>query len=160
MVEDGPHFSLLVVGAVASVGMRVFFGGKQIERVTSTPMWGTDLPFEKRRALYVVVTNNRPTDINRFEEVSARYATYPTKIAAVVMYGVANAVHGNLGHGDRIRVLCALAAFTTGGIGINGTRHGHLGLDVFFRCVFGASFVAILHYLAEASDIVLIKSLG
>ena len=44
------------------------------------------------------------------------------------------------------------AAFVAGGIGIGGTRHGNLTIDCFFRCIFAAGFIAILHYLAVASD--------
>ena len=39
------------------------------------------------------------------------------------------------------------------------TTDGSTTLDCIFRCVFGAGFIAILHYLAEASDIVMIKSI-
>ena len=39
------------------------------------------------------------------------------------------------------------------------TTDGSTTLDCIFRFVFGAGFIAILHYLAEASDIVMIKSI-
>ena len=39
------------------------------------------------------------------------------------------------------------------------TTDGSTTLDCIFRFAFGAGFIAILHYLAEASDIVMIKSI-
>lgn len=160
MVRDGPQFSLLVIGVVACVSLRNFTMRKQIDRVITTPLWKTDLSWDKRQALFVVITNNKPNDINRFEDMSARYVTLPSKIAVAVMYGIINVLQLHLDDEDKMKSMAALAAFAVGGIGIGGARHGGLAVDCFFRCVFGAGFIATLHYLAEASDIVLIKSIS
>jgi len=134
---------------------------KQIERVVSTPLWSTNLPRDKREALFVVISNNKPTDINRFDDMTARYVALPTKVAAAVMYGIVNLLHEHLmEEADKMKLMVALAAFIIGGIGIGGTRHGSTGLDCFFRCVFGAGFFAILQATSKVSDIVLIKSIN
>ena len=70
---------------------------KQIQYVVSTPLWSTNLPHEKREALFVVVTSKRPTDINDFDQMLVRYVTYPTRIAAVVMYGLVQLIYQHLG---------------------------------------------------------------
>ena len=44
-------------------------------------------------------------------------------------------------------------------VAVTLTTDGSTTLDCIFRFVFGAGFIAILHYLAEASDIVMIKSI-
>ena len=97
MCRDGNQFSLLVIGVVASVAMRNALMKKQIERVTTTPLWKTDLPADKRRALFVVITNGRPSDINKFDDMAARYVNLPSKIAMAVMYGIVNVIHTHLG---------------------------------------------------------------
>ena len=162
IIEEGKehNFSLLVIGIVACAALRNFFMGKQIQRVTSTPMWNTDLPRDKREALFVVITNTTPTDINKFDDMSARYVTLPNKIAMAVMYGIVNMLHAHLGEEDKMKLMGAFAVFIMGGIGIGGTRHGSLVLDCLFRCAFWAGFIAVLHYLAEVADIVLIKSMN
>ncbi|KAL7554820.1 hypothetical protein ACHAWF_018460 [Thalassiosira exigua] len=158
--EDGGKFSTLVIGTAACVALRNYLMQKQVERVLSQPLWGTDLPRAKREALFVVISNSRPTDVNKFDDMTLRYVTFPTKIAVAVMYGLVNYLHEHLGEQDRMKLMGALAAFAIGGIGIGGTRHGNLTLDCLFRCVFGAGFIAILHFVAEVSDIVLMKSVS
>lgn len=157
--NDGSNFSLLVIGTAASFALRNFLQQKEIERVQNTPIWKSDLTPDKRRNLFVVITSTRPSDINKFDEIAARYVTLPSKIAAFVMYGIVNTLHSHLSDDDKMWIMGALAAYVMGGIGIGGTRHGSVALDCFFRCMFSAGFVAILHYVAEVSDIVLIKSM-
>lgn len=159
IAPNGNHFSLLVIGTVASVALRNMTMNKEINRVVTTPLWSTTLPWDKRQALYVIITNSRPTDINKFDEMAARYVTLSTKIASAAMYGIVNMLHQHVGNEDKMKLMGAFAAFIAGGIGIGGTRHGSLTLDVFFRCVFGAGFIGVLYYVAEVSDIVLIRSI-
>lgn len=160
IAPDGGNFSILVVGTVACICIRTLLMNKEIDRVIKTPLWSTSLPREKREALFVVITSAKPTDINKFDEMAARYVSLSTKIAVAVMYGIVNLLHSHLGDDDKKKLMVAFAAFTAGGIGIGGTRHASLTMDCFFRFVFGVGFVAILHYLAEVSDIVLIKSIS
>ena len=160
IAPDGGHFSVLVLGVTACVFLRNFLMIKEIKRVLDTPLWTTALPRDKRQALFVVITNNKPNDINKFDEMAARYVTLSTKVAVAVMYGIVNLLHEHLGEEDKMKLMGAFAAFTSGGIGIGGTRHGSLTLDCIFRFLFGAGFIAILYYLAEVSDIVLIKNIN
>lgn len=158
--SDSSNFSLLVVGAFACIAFRTFLMGKLIDRVERQQLWNTNLARDKREALFVVITNSRPTDINKFDDMGARYATFPTKIAVAVMYGVVNSLEPHLGDADKKKLMAAFAVFAIGGVGIGGTRHGSTILDIFFRCVFGAGFIAVLHFMAEVSDLVLIKSMN
>jgi len=157
---DSSNYSLLVIGAIACIASRKFFMDKQIKRVEDVGMWNTELPFDKRKALFVIISNSRPVDINKFDDMSARYVTFPTKIAAAIVYGIVNALQSHLEVDDNTKLMVAFATFAVGGVGIGGTRHGNILLDIFFRCMFGAGFVAVLHYIAEVSDIVLIKSMN
>lgn len=159
IVPDSGNFSILVLGVIACVAFRNFLLNKQIDRVITIPLWKTDLAWDKRRSLFVVLTSTKPTDINKFDDMTTRYVSLPNKVSAAVMYGIVTVLHEQLGDVDKMKIMGALAAFAVGGIGIGGTRHGSLGLDCVFRCVFGAGFFAILHFLAEVSDIVLIKSI-
>ena len=71
---DANRFSLLVIGTISSVLLRNFLIKKDIERITSIPMWNdTTLPWDKRQALFVVASNARPSDINKFDEMASRY---------------------------------------------------------------------------------------
>ena len=151
------QFSLAVIGTMGCIVVRNLTMQKQIDRVIGTPLWST-VPREKRQALFIIITKNKPMDVNNFDEMAARYVSAPTKMAPIVMYVIMTLINPHLGDDDTMKLMAALAAFTVGGIGIGGTRHGSIALDRLFRCVFGAGFVAILHYLAEASDAVLIKS--
>eukprot|EP00578_Thalassiosira_sp_NH16_P013682 CAMPEP_0181116814 /NCGR_PEP_ID=MMETSP1071-20121207/22155_1 /TAXON_ID=35127 /ORGANISM="Thalassiosira sp., Strain NH16" /LENGTH=184 /DNA_ID=CAMNT_0023201091 /DNA_START=202 /DNA_END=756 /DNA_ORIENTATION=- len=156
---DGGHFSLLVIGTVVSIAFRNVLMNKQIQRVASTPLWKSNLPREKREALFVVITSSKPTDINNFDEIVTRYVSLPTKVAGGVMYGIVHLLHQHLADDDKMKLMAVFGAFVVGGTGINGTRHGSIGIDCFFRCMFGAAYIGILHYLAEVSDIVLIKGI-
>ena len=159
LCPDTGNFSLLVLGVIACVVGRTILMKKEIERVVRTPMWKSLLTRDKRVALFIVVTSAKPTDIDKFEEMCARYVNLPTKIVVAVMYGIVNLLLTHLDDTDKMKLMGALAAFTVGGVGIGGTRHGSLAIDCIFRLVFGAGFCAILYYLAEVSDIVLIKSM-
>jgi len=160
IISEGSTFSLLVIGTAASIVFRNILMNKQIDRVTSTPLWNTNLPRDKREALFVVVANTKPTDINRFDDMAVRYVLLPTRVAGACMYGIVNLLHEHMTEkADKIKIMGAFTLFLIGGIGIGGTRHGNTGLDCFFRCAFGAGFIAILQATAEVSDIVLIKSI-
>lgn len=156
---DDSYFSLIVIGAIVSIALRNFLLSKEVDRVTSTPLWGTNLPWDKRTALFVVITSIKPTDINKFDEILAGYVSFATKIAAAVMYGIVNILRQHLDEVESLKLMAALAAFTVGGMGIGGTRHGSIRMDRFFRYLLGGGFIAILKYVAEVSDIVLIKSI-
>ena len=156
---DGGHFSLLVIGTVISIAFRNVLMNKQIQRVASTPLWKSELPREKREALFVVITSSKPSDINNFDEIVTRYVSLPTKVAGGVMYGIVHLLHRHLADDDKMKLMAVFGAFVVGGTGINGTRHGSIGIDCFFRCMFVAAYIGILHYLAEVSDIVLIKGI-
>lgn len=161
MSPDGSTFSLLVLGTVASIVFRNILLNKQIDRVVNTPLWSTNLPRDKREALFVVISNTTPTDINRFDDMASKYAPLPTRVAGAVMYGIVNLIHQQFSEkADKMKLMVAFAAFIIGGIGIGGTRHGSTSLDCLFRCVLGAGFIAILQATAEVSDIMLIKSIS
>ena len=95
--DESPHFSLICIGTFASVALRNFLMQKQIQYVVSKPLWSTNLPHEKREALFVVVTSKRPIDIHDFDQMLVRFVTYPTRIAAVVMYGLVQLIYQHLG---------------------------------------------------------------
>ena len=132
---------------------------KQIKRVTSVGLWNDELPKEKREALFIVVTSSKPSDINKFDELAARYVNSPTKIAGVVMCIIVSQLYEKLGFDNKLKLLGALTATIIGGIGIAGTRHANLLADIAFRLVFGAGFISILHYLSIVSDDLIIKSI-
>ena len=160
LCPDGGYFSLLVLGTIAAILIRHILMKKQIQRVVGTPLWGASLDRDKREALFVVITSAKPSDINKLDEIAARYVDLPTKMAVGVMAGVVNLLYARLGEGDRMKLLGALAVHVVGGIGIGGTRHGSLGMDCFFRCLFAVGFIAVLYYLNEVSEIVLIESIS
>lgn len=78
---DSSNFSLLVISAVACIVLHNLASARQIERVIDEPLWNTNLPWDQRRALFVVIANSRPTDVNDFRSMGARYSHLPTKIA-------------------------------------------------------------------------------
>lgn len=157
---DSSTFSLIVIGTIVSILLRNILLSKQVDRVTGTPLWSTNLPRDKRKALFVVITSIKPTDINKFDEIAARYVSFATKIALAVMYGIVNILRQHLDEIENLKLMAAFGAFIVGGMGIGGTRHGSVSMDCFFRCLFGVGFTAILHFVAEVSDIVLIKSIN
>ncbi|KAL7473104.1 hypothetical protein ACHAXS_013462 [Conticribra weissflogii] len=160
LCPDGGYFSLLVIASAFSILSRPYLTKKQIERVTSLPLWNSNITHDKRRAIFVVVTSSKPSDINKFEEMTARYANFPTKISGMVMGGIVNLLYYKLNNDEeRMKLLMVLAVYIIGGLGIGAARHGNLSLDILFRFVFGAGFVALMHYLGEVSDIVLIDSM-
>lgn len=157
--KDTSTFSLFVLGITFSILLRYYVMQKQIKRVTSTPLWNATLDRQKREALFVVITSVKPSDINKFEDMTVRYVTYPTKIAAAVVCGIVNMLHNKLGdEEEKMKLLVTMALFIVGGIGIGGMRHGSLGMDCFFRCMFGVGFLGILHYMGYVSDLVLLES--
>mmetsp|Transcript_23611 Transcript_23611/g.48882 ORF Transcript_23611/g.48882 Transcript_23611/m.48882 type:complete len:229 (+) Transcript_23611:124-810(+) len=159
LCPDGGYFSLLVIASAFSILSRPYLTKKQIDRVTSLPLWNTSLPHDKRRAIFVVVTSSKPSDINKFEEMSARYANFPTKISGMVMGGIVNLLYYKLNNDEeRMKLLVLLAVYVIGGLGIGASRHGNLLVDIFFRFVFSVGFLALLHYLGEVSDIALIEN--
>eukprot|EP00970_Alexandrium_tamarense_P001376 scaffold145_cov195-Alexandrium_tamarense.AAC.20 len=132
--KDTSTFSLFVLGITFSILLRYYVMQKQIKRVTSTPLWNATLDRQKREALFVVITSVKPSDINKFEDMTVRYVTYPTKIAAAVVCGIVNMLHNKLGdEEEKMKLLVTMALFIVGGIGIGGMRHGSLGMDCFFR---------------------------
>ena len=157
--EEGT-FAFLVVATMASIVLRNILMKKDLDRVTRTPLWKTNLPQDKRRALFVVITSVRPTDINRLDDMAARYVQLPTKIMVGVMVGIIHLLRQHLNEFDKLKLMGAFTVFVVGGLSINGARHGSAAMDWFFRFVFVAGFIAILHYLSEVSDIVLIKSIN
>ena len=156
---DESNFSLLVLGTVAATLARNFLLKKEIERIAMIPMWNSNLSSDKRQALFVVASSVRPSDLNKFDELVTRYINVPTKIAAACMYGITNVIHSQLTNQDKMYVMAALTIFIIGGIGVGGTRHGNLSLDCIFRFVLAAGFIGILHYLGEASDVVIMKGI-
>jgi hypothetical protein len=157
---DPSTFSLIVIGTIVSISLRNILLSKEVDRVTSTPLWSTDLPRDKRTALFVVITSIKSTDITNFDEMAARYVSFATKIALAVMYGIVHILRQHLDETENLKLMAALGAFIVGGMGIGGTRHGSVGMDRFFRCLFGVGFIAILHFVAEVSDIVLMKGIN
>ena len=161
LCPDSGYFSLLVLATSIAVIARPFLMKKQIERVTSQPLWNANLPHDKRVALFVVISSVKPSDINKFEDMSARYTNFPTKIAAAVMGGILNLLYYNIDNeDDRKKMLVAYAVYVLGGLGIGAARHGSLLLDIFFRFIFGIGFIAMMYFLSEVSDIVLIGSIN
>ena len=153
------YLPLFIIGIIVAIASRNFLMKKEIERVENISLWNT-LPLDKRKALFIVATKNRPSDMNNFDEYVTRYVHHPTKLAGLIAYGIGNVIHTHLRDDEKYYIMLALTMFIIGGIGINGTRHGgSIMLDCIFRVVFGTAFVAILHYLSEASDIVMIKSI-
>lgn len=134
---------------------------KQIQRVTEVSLWNSNLPFDKREALFTAVTYSKPSNINNFEGLCVRYVALPSKILGLVACLMANKLHHKLdSENDRSRVLTVLAMIIIGGIGINGTRHGSIGMDCFFRIVSGCGFIGLMYYLGKVSDIVLMESMN
>lgn len=156
---DETAFPLLLFATAAAIVLRNVLMKKEIDRVTRTPLWKTNLPRDKRLALFVVITSVRPTDISQFDDFAARYVHLPTRILAGVVVAVAQILRQHLAGNEQLKMMGAFTIFVAGGICINGTRHGNNVMDWFFRLVFGAGFIAILHYVSEVSDIVLIKSI-
>lgn len=159
IIDDGPNLSLLVIGFVFCVVSRNFLMRKQIDCLFNTPMWSTNLPPDKRLALFIIISNAKPSNVEKFDQIAARYVTLPTKIAGMVMYGVLTALHPHLNEDDKMNAMGACGLFIVGGIGISGTRHANLALDCLFRCVFFAGFTAMLFFVSEVSDAVFIKSI-
>ena len=157
---DGSTFLILLFATVAAIILRNILMKKELDRVTRTPLWKTNLPSDKRLALFVVITSVRPTDISRFDDFAARYVHLPTRILAGVIVAVAQILRHHLVGNEQVKMMSAFTVFVVGGICINGTRHGNTGMDCFSRFMFGAGFIAILHYVSEVSDIVLIKSIN
>lgn len=85
----------------------------------------------------------------------------PNKIMGLVGALIVNILHNKLSsEEEKSRILIVLAMLVVGGIGINGTRHGSIGMDCFFRVVFGAGFVGLMYYLGKVSDIALVESVN
>ena len=134
---------------------------KQIKRVTDIQLWNTNIPFAKRQALFTAVTYSKPTDINDFERLCVRYEAMPSKILGVVACMISNVLHNKLDNeDDKTKALGILAMIVMGGIGINGTRHGNIGVDIVFRCVFGLGYCGLIYHLGKVSDMTLIESIN
>lgn len=58
-----------------------------------------------------------------------------------------------------MKLLGALTASIVGGIGIGGTRHANIVVDIVFRMAFGIGFITMLHYLSVVSDLISFKSI-
>mmetsp|Transcript_12248 Transcript_12248/g.18515 ORF Transcript_12248/g.18515 Transcript_12248/m.18515 type:complete len:229 (-) Transcript_12248:1491-2177(-) len=160
IIEESSIYSAMVIFAVASIIARPLLMEKQIKRVTSIGLWNAVLPKEKREALWIVVTNSKPSDINKFDELAARYVNSPTKISGVVLCIVCSQLYEKLPDmEDKIKLLGGLTASIVGGIGIGGMRHANLLVDIVFRLVFGLGFITMLHYLSIVSDQLIIKSI-
>lgn len=102
----------------------------------------------------------KPSDINKFDELAARYVNSPTKISGVVLCIVCSQLYEKLPDmEDKIKLLGGLTASIVGGIGIGGMRHANLLVDIVFRLVFGLGFITMLHYLSIVSDQLIIKSI-
>ncbi len=102
----------------------------------------------------------KPSDINKFDELAARYINSPTKIAAVVLAIICSQLYEKVPDmDDKIKLLGGLTASIIGGIGIGGVRHSNLAVDIVFRLIFGIGFITMLHYLSVVSDQLIIKSL-
>ena len=134
---------------------------KQIKRVTDIQLWNSNIPFAKRQALFTAVTYSKPTNINDFERLCVRYEAMPSKILGVVACMISNVLHNKLDNeNDKTKVLGILAMIVMGGIGINGTRHGNIGVDIVFRCVFGLGYCGLIYHLGKVSDMTLIESIN
>lgn len=102
----------------------------------------------------------KPSDINKFDELAARYVNSPTKIAGIVICIISTQLYEKLTDmDDKMKLLGALTASIIGGIGIGGTRHANMFVDIVFRMVFGIGFIAMLHYLSIVSDLLVIRSI-
>ena len=157
---DGTTFPFLLTATCAAIVLRNILMKKELDRVTRTPLWKTSLPRDKRLAFFIVITSTRPTDISQFDDFSARYVHLPTRILAGVIVAIAQILRQHLSGNEQLKMMGAFTVFVIGAICINGTRHGNSSLDHLSRFVFGAGFIAILHYVSEVSDIVLIKSIN
>ena len=157
---DSGTFSLLVLGAFAAIVGRYFVMNKKIKRGTSVSLWDTNLPHDKREALFTAVTYAKPSNINKFDELCVRYVALPSKIVGFVVSALVTMLHNKLEkEGDKMKILVVLTLIIIGGIGINGTRHGNIQMDRIFRCLFGLGFIGLLHYLGKVSDMMIIKSI-
>jgi hypothetical protein len=134
---------------------------KQIQRVTNVSLWNSNLPFDKREALFIAVTYSKPSNINNFDGLCVRYVNLPSKILGLVACMIANILYNKVqSEEDKMRILIVLVMIIIGGIGINGTRHGGVTMDCFFRCVSGLGFVGLIYYLGKVSDMALIESIN
>ena len=134
---------------------------KQIKRVTDVALWNSNLPFDKREALFTAVTYSKPSNINNFDGLCVRYVAMPSKIMGLVACMIVNVLHNKLeSEEDKSKILIVLVMIIIGGIGINGTRHGSVGMDWVFRVVSSAGFVGLMYYLGKVSDMTLVESIN
>lgn len=133
---------------------------KQIKRVTDMALWSSNLPFDKREALFTAVTFTKPANINNFDGLCVRYVALPSKIMGLVVCVIVNLLHQKLdSEEDKNKILIVLTMIIIGGIGIHGTRHGSVGMDCFFRAVYGLGSVGLMYYLGKVSDMAAIDSI-
>lgn len=133
---------------------------KQIQRVTEISLWNSNLPFDKRQALFIAVTYSKPSNINHFDGLCVRYVALPSKILGLVVGIMTNILYNKLeSEDDKTRILIVLVMVIIGGIGINGTRHASVGMDCLFRCILGLGFVGLMHFLGKVSDMAHIESM-
>jgi len=154
LTEDSSHFSLMVLGVVASLTIRNICLHKEIERVENlAPDLWKGFSVENRRNIWVVATQVKAN------EGAARYVEYPTKIAAFVMFGLVSIILPYLEEGERYKCWLTYALFVSAGIGIGGTRNGgSIALDVIFRVMLLFGFGGFLLFLGDASDAMFLKS--
>lgn len=155
---EGSTYALLVLGFIVSIALRNILMSKEVDRVTSIPLWSTNLPWDKRKALLVVITSVRPTNINNFDEMVVRYVPFATKIGAAVMLGIVNLVRQHLDEADNLKLMGGSVAVIVGGVGIGGFRYGSVVGDCICRCLFGAGFITVLYYTAQVAEIVQTKA--
>ena len=154
MAKDSSHFSLMVLGVVASLTIRNICLHKEIERVENiAPDLWKGSSQENRKNIWVVVTQVKAI------EGAARYVEYGTKIAAGTMFGLVAIIVPYLEEEERYKCWLSYVLFISGGIGIGGTRNGgSIALDVLFRIILAIGFGGFLLFLGDASDAMFLKS--
>ena len=155
---ESSTFVLLVLGLVVSIVLRNLLLAKEIDRVKRIPLWNTNLPRDKRQYLLVIITSNKPTDMNNFDEIICRYVPFTNKVGAALVIGIMNILRVRLNEIDSIKLIGASVTFIVGGLGINGFRFGSWWADHISRCLFAVGFYAVLFYTAQVADSVQIQA--
>ena len=155
---DSSTFVLLVLGLIVSIVLRNLLLSKEIDRIKRIPLWNTNLPWDKRQDLLVVITSNRPTDMNNFDEIICRYVPFTNKVGAALVMGIMNILRVRLNEFDSVKLIGASATLIVGAMGISGFRFGSWWGDHISRCLFAVGFYAVLFYTAQVADSVKIKA--
>lgn len=155
---DSSTFVLLVLGLVVSIALRNLLLAKEIDRVKRIPLWNTDLSWDRRQYLFVVVTSKRPTDMNNFDEIICRYVPFTNKVGAALVMGIMNILRVRLNEIDSVKLIGGCVTLIVGAMGISGFRFGSWWADHICRCLFAVGFYAVLFYTAQVADSVQIQA--